>query len=180
MNAAAPGPAFKPNPIRAIGLVPAQIATAGSGLAFLRGMLAGDLPGPPISEASDFWLAEVDEGRAVFEGNPSARFFNPLGTIHGGWISTLLDSAMGCAVHTTLRPGFGYTTVDMTISFVRAVMPASGTVRCEGKVIHVGGRIATSEGKLFDASGKLLAHGTETCLIFPVPGSTAAPHKATP
>jgi uncharacterized protein (TIGR00369 family) len=164
---------FQPNPVKATGVVPPEIATRDSGLAFLKAMMAGAHPGPPISTANDFWLAEAEDGRVVFEGNPSERFFNPLGTIHGGWIATLLDSAMGCAVHSTLKPGFGYTTIDMSISYVRAVMPTLGTLRCEGRTIHVGGRIATSEGRLVDATGKLLAHGTETCMIFPV-GKTAS------
>ena len=162
------------NPIKSFGVVPMAIATSGSGLEFLQGMLAGAHPGPPISQTNDFWAVEADYGRAVFEGLPGPRFLNPLGTIHGGWISTLLDSAMGCAVHTTLKAGFGYTTVDMSITFTRAVLPSTGKVRCEGKVIHVGGRIATSEGRLYDAAGKLLAHGTETCMIMKIPNGTDA------
>jgi uncharacterized protein (TIGR00369 family) len=110
-------------------------------------------------------LIEAEHGRVVFEGPAGAKVLDPLGTIHGGWISTLLDSAMGCAVHSTLKPGHGYTTVDMTVSFVRAVLPTSGKLICKGKIIHSGGRIATAEGRVTDAAGKLIAHSTETCMI---------------
>ncbi len=100
---------------------------------------------------------------------PSERFRNPLGTVHGGWMATLLDSALGCAVHSTLKAGQGFTTVDLAVSFVRAVHESSGKLRCEAKVIHAGGRIATSEGRLVDAEGKLYAHGTTTCLVMAAP-----------
>lgn len=156
------------------GVVTAEIATRESGLAFLRGMIERRHPAAPISGTVDFWLTEAEEGRAVFEAMPSERFLNPLGTVHGGWISTLLDSAMGCAVHSTLKPGYGYTTVDMSVTFVRAVMPSSGRLVCEGKIIHSGGRIATSEGRLFDQAGKLMAHGSETCMILKPPAPGAA------
>jgi uncharacterized protein (TIGR00369 family) len=142
-----------------------KTATADTGLAFLRGMIDRSHPAPPIACTTDIWLTEVEEGRVLFEGQPAVSFLNPLGTIHGGWISTILDSAMGCAVHSTLKPGFGYTTVDMAITFTRAVLPTTGLVSCEGKVIYVGGRIASAEGRLTDGNGKLLAHGTETCMI---------------
>ena len=121
----------------------------------------------------DFDIAEVEEGRVVFVGTPSAGFFNPLGTIHGGWTATILDSAMACAVHATLRVGEGYTTLEMKLNYVRPVMPASGPVRCEGRLIHRGGSVATSEGRLIDAQGKLLAHGTETYMIFGVKAGAA-------
>ena len=151
---------------RAVGVVSREELVAGDGLSFLRGIIAGTNPAPPFADAMDFELAEADEGRVVFVGQPSARFFNPLGTIHGGWTATILDSAMACAVHSALRVGEGYTTLEMKLNYVRPVMPASGPVRCEGRLIHRGGSVATSEGKLVDAQGKLLAHGTETCMIF--------------
>jgi len=142
-----------------------KTATSMSGLEFLRGMMSGTFPAPPISEVLDFLLVEADVGRAAFEGFPSDRFRNPLGTVHGGWMSTLLDSALGCAVHSTLKAGQGFTTVDLAVSFVRAVHQSTGKMRCEAKVIHAGGRIATAEGRLVDAEGKLYAHGTTTCLV---------------
>jgi uncharacterized protein (TIGR00369 family) len=151
---------------RVHGVVSREVLTAESGLAFLQGLIEGRHPAPPFSGTTDIYLTEAAEGRVVFTGVPSAGFFNPLGTIHGGWTSAILDSAMACAVHTTLAAGQGYTTVEMKLNFVRPVLPSSGSLTCEGVVIHRGGTLATSEGKLFDAQGRLLAHGTETCLIF--------------
>ena len=151
------------------GVVPIDVVTRGTGLAFLQAMIARTHPAPPFAGTTDIWLAVAEHGRVVFEADPSERFLNPLGIVHGGWISTLLDSAMGCAVHSTLRPGNGYTTVDMTVTFVRAVSPASGRLTCEGKIVHSGKRIASAEGRVFDATGKLMAHGTETCMILKIP-----------
>ncbi|AOO81101.1 PaaI family thioesterase [Bosea vaviloviae] len=150
---------------RKFGVVTRDVLLAEDGLGFLRGIVEGRHPGPPIAEAMDLDLVEVEEGRVVFVGKPSARFFNPLGTIHGGWTATILDSAMACAAHTTLKAGEGYTTLEMKLNYVRPVMPDSGTVRCEGKLIHRGGSVITSEGRLTDARGKLLAHGSETCMV---------------
>ena len=151
------------------GVTDVKTATSMSGIEFLHAMMSGKLPAPPICEVLDFLLVEAEQGRAVFEGIPSDRFRNPLGTVHGGWMSTLLDSALGCAVHTTLKAGQGFTTVDLAVSFVRAVHESAGKMRCEAKVIHSGGRIATAEARLVDAAGKLYAHGTTTCLVMPVP-----------
>ncbi|MBD3847897.1 uncharacterized protein (TIGR00369 family) [Bosea sp. OAE752] len=152
---------------RTFGVVSREVLTAGDGLSFLRGIIDGSQPAPPFAQTMDFDLVEADEGRVVFVGRPSPRFFNPLGTIHGGWTATILDSAMACAAHATLKPGEGYTTLEMKLNYVRPVMPESGTVRCEGKLIHRGGTVITTEGKLVDERGKLLAHGTETCVVFP-------------
>ncbi|WP_072391872.1 PaaI family thioesterase [Hyphomicrobium sp. CS1BSMeth3] len=146
-----------------------KTATSMSGLEFLHAMISGTFPAPPICEVLDFILVEAEHGRVIFEGLPSDRFRNPLGTVHGGWMSTVLDSALGCAVHSTLKAGQGFTTVDLAVSFVRAVHQSSGKLRCEAKVIHVGGRIATAEARLVDAEGKLYAHGTTTCLVMPIP-----------
>ncbi len=140
-----------------------------SGHEVLRRMLAGELPAPPFSVATDIWPIELEEGRVVFAGDPSPAFLNPIGTVHGGWTAAILDSAMACAIHSTLKPGQVYTTTSMTVNFVRAVMPATGRVRCEGTVTYTGARVATSEGKLYDGRGRLLAHGTETCLIMDAP-----------
>lgn len=150
---------------RKFGVVTRDVLLAEDGLGFLRGIVEDRHPGPPIAEAMDLDLVEVEEGRVVFVGKPSERFFNPLGTIHGGWTATILDSAMACAAHSTLKAGEGYTTLEMKLNYVRPVMPDSGTVRCEGKLIHRGGSVITSEGRLTDARGKLLAHGTETCMV---------------
>ena len=147
------------------GVLPREQLLALSGLEMLQGMIDRKYPVPPISRALGFLLTEAAPGRAVFRGTPTAELLNPIGTVHGGWIGTLLDSAMGCAVHTLLKPGQAYTTLEMKINFVRAVMPGQGELICEGRVIHSGARIGTSEGALKTADGKLLAHGTETCLI---------------
>ena len=156
------------------GVVPAATAMETDGLTFLRNMIVQHYPSPPFAETTDIWLIQAEHGRVVFEAQPAQRFLNPLGTVHGGWISTLLDSAMGCAVHSTLKAGSGFTTVDMTVSFVRPVLANSGKLMCEGKIIHSGGRIATAEGRVTDAAGTLIAHGTETCLIFKPPTAKAA------
>jgi uncharacterized protein (TIGR00369 family) len=137
-----------------------------SGLEVMQRLLSGALPPPPFAITTGILPIEVEEGRVVFEGRPSAAFLNPLGSIHGGWVAAILDSAMGCAVHARLAAGQTYTTIEMKINLVRAVSPKMSRVRCEGRVLHFGGRIATSEGDLRDVeTGALLAHGTETCLI---------------
>lgn len=148
------------------GVVPTAEATSVDGIDFLQAMLDQRHPAPPIAETMGFILTEVAPGRAVFEGTPTAAFFNPLGTVHGGWTATILDSALGCCVHTLIKAGQGYTTVEMKVNYVRALMPETGLVRCEGTVIHSGKSIATSEAKLIDGKGRLIAHGTETCMIF--------------
>ena len=153
----------------AFGCVDLKTATSMSGIEFLEKLISGAFPAPPIAEVADFLLVEVEHGRAVFEAVPADRFRNPLGTVHGGWMSTILDSALGCAVHSTLKAGQGFTTVDLAVSFVRAVHQSTGKMRCEAKVIHAGGRIATAEGRLVDAEGKLYAHGTTTCLVMQIP-----------
>ena len=135
------------------------------GLDYLRGILRGEYPAAPIAATLDFDLAEVDHGRAVFEGTPQRFAYNPLGSIHGGWVATLLDSALGCAVHTTLPAGKYYTTVDLSISLVRPLTERTQRVRCEATIIHAGRSIATAEGRLLDDRGALCAHGTTTCLI---------------
>jgi uncharacterized protein (TIGR00369 family) len=159
---------------RVHGVVSRDVLTAEPGLAFLRGLIAGRHPAPPFSRSTNVYLTEAEDGRVIFMGEPTADFFNPLGTIHGGWTSAILDSAMACAVHTTLAAGQGYTTVEMKLNFVRPILPSSGRLTCEGLVVHRGGTLATSEGKLFDAQGKLMAHGTETCMIFDAAARRAA------
>jgi uncharacterized protein (TIGR00369 family) len=152
------------------GLVPAETAASMSGLELLEGMIAGRFPGPPITQLIGFRLAEVDKGRAVFEGTPALEHYNPLGTVHGGYAATLLDSCMGCAVHTTLPKGTGYTTLEFKVSLVRAITADTGPVQAEGKIVSSGRRVATAEGRLTDAQGRLLAHATTTCLVFELPG----------
>jgi uncharacterized protein (TIGR00369 family) len=139
------------------------------GLEFLRAMRDGRLPRAPIATLLDFHPVEIESGRVVFAATPNSRVYNPLGTVHGGYVCTLLDSCMGCAVHSTLKAGQGYTSVELKVSFVRPLSEATGEVRAEGKVLSAGRQIATAEGRLVDAKGRLLAHGTTTCLVFPLP-----------
>jgi uncharacterized protein (TIGR00369 family) len=136
-----------------------------SGLDYLGGILRGDFPAAPIAATLGFRPAEFEYGKAVFEGTPERFTYNPLGGVHGGWIATLLDSAMGCAVHTTLPAGKGYTTVDLSVSLVRGLHEKSGLIRCEGTILHTGGSIATAQGRVVGADGTIYAHGTTTCLI---------------
>ncbi|HEX8774066.1 MAG TPA: PaaI family thioesterase [Pyrinomonadaceae bacterium] len=148
---------------------PRALAEAGrglSGLEYLQKIVAGELPRPPISALMNFGLAELGEGHAVFTVEPAEYHYNPIGVVHGGLAATLLDSAMGCAVHSTLPAGAAYTTLEVKVNYVRPMTAETGMVRCEAKVIHVGGRTATAEGRVLDASGRLYAHATTTCIIF--------------
>jgi len=150
------------------------------GLAALRAMIAGELPPPPIATLLGFELVGVDEGRAVFAVEPSDRHYNPIGMVHGGLAATLIDSATGCAVHTTLPAGTGYTTTDVQVRFVRPITRDTGRIECAGEVVHRGRTMATAEARL-TAGGKLLAHGTASLLILRPDartGSTAPPASA--
>jgi uncharacterized protein (TIGR00369 family) len=155
-------------PAREIGLLSVDQLRELDGLDLFRGIIAGKIPAPPITATMGFWLKEAEQGRVVFAGTPERRHYNPIGSVHGGFAATLLDSAMSCAVHTHLKKGFGYTTVEFKVNFVRAITDTTGTVFCEGRSITVGSRIGTAEGRITDAAGKLYAHGTTTCLIFPL------------
>jgi len=150
------------------GVVPLEQARTLDGMTLFTEMQAGRLPAPPICRALGMTLSEVEHGRVIFGYTPVFDHYNPLGSVHGGIAATLLDSVMGCCVHTTLKAGTGYTTVEIKVNYVRAMTDKTGPVRAEGKVINVGSRIATSEGRLVDSSGRLLAHGTTTCLLFPI------------
>jgi len=150
------------------GVVDRDLAISETGHAFLLKLLDGTHPAPSFAEVCDIWPIEIEAGRIVFEACPSAQFYNPMGTVHGGWISTVLDSAMGCAVHSLLKPGQVCTTLELKVNFVRPLLEQTGKLRCEGKIIHFGGRLATSEGRLTDLSGNLIAHGSETCMILNV------------
>ena len=147
---------------------PAQWAGK-TGLEQMQAILAGTLPFPPIARTLDFGLVEVASGRAVFQGTPRYEHFNPMGGVHGGWFATLLDSALGCAVHTMVPAGRGYTTAELSVNFVRGLTPKVGRVRAEGKVIHCGKQLATAEARLYGPDGALFAHGTTTCLVFELP-----------
>jgi uncharacterized protein (TIGR00369 family) len=148
---------------------PLPTAAAGaelSGLEYMRSLAAGELPPPPIAVLLRMGPVEIAEGRVVFEGEPAEEHYNPIGLVHGGYAATVIDSAIGCAVHTTLAPGVGYSTLTLETKFVRAITRDTGLVRCEAEVLHRGRRQATASARLVDAAGgKLLAHGTGTCLI---------------
>jgi uncharacterized protein (TIGR00369 family) len=140
-------------------------ARALSGLDYMRGVIRGELPGAPIAATLGFLPVEVGPGRAVFEGAPERFVYNPIGVVHGGWAATLLDSAMGCAVHSTLPAGKAYTTVDLSVHLVRAITDRSGRVRAEARVVHAGSTVVTAEARVVGADGTLYAHGTSTCLV---------------
>lgn len=150
------------------GTIPTAEARKLTGYQLIKGIMDGQFPLPPISKVLNFRLAEIEPGRAVFAGEPSLDYYNPIGSVHGGYAATLLDSCMGCAVHTTLPAGVGYTTLEIKISFIRAILADSGPLRAEGKIIAVGKRVGTAEGRILDAQNRLYAHGTTTCLIFPL------------
>ncbi|MFD6613022.1 PaaI family thioesterase [Micromonospora chalcea] len=140
-----------------------------SGLELMRAMIAGELAAPPIMHLIDMSRMEAEEGRVALELLPQEFHYNPLGTVHGGVLSTLLDTAAACAVHTTLPAGVGYTSLDLNVKFLRPVTVDSGTLRCEGTVLQRGRRTALAEARLTDPAGRLVAHATSTCLIFPLP-----------
>ncbi len=148
---------------------PEQIAGK-TGLEIMQAMLNGDIPYPPIAKTLDFSVLEISLGRAVFQGTPAAQHLNPMGTIHGGWFATVLDSALGCAVHTMMPVGRGYTTAELGVNLVKALTPKVQRVRAIGTVIHCGRQLATAEARLIGPDGTLYAHATTTCLVFELPG----------
>ena len=137
-----------------------------SGIEALRLIASGELPPPPIGKTLGFGPIEVEEGRATFTVEPAEFHYNPIGVVHGGLALALLDSAMGCAVHSTLAAGVAYTTLEVKVNFVRPLTSSTGLVRCIGTVVHGGRTVATAEGRIVDSDGKLYAHGTSTLLIF--------------
>ncbi|MEJ0041758.1 MAG: PaaI family thioesterase [Rhizomicrobium sp.] len=137
-----------------------------AGIDQIRALMTGASDYRGIAHLMDFKPVEVEEGRVVFEGHPSKDVYNPIGSVHGGYAATLLDSAMGCAVHTRLAAGQGYTTLELKVAYHRALSDTSGPVRAEGKVISLGRRAAFAEGRLLDKNGKLCATATTTCLVF--------------
>jgi uncharacterized protein (TIGR00369 family) len=149
---------------------PEQVAGK-SGLEMMQALLRGELPYAPIARTLDFTLVEVGAGLAIFQGTPGPAHLNPMGTIHGGWYATLLDSALGCAVHTMMPAGRAYTTAELSVNLVRAIGPKAPRVRAEGKVVHCGRQLATAEGRLYGPDGTLYAHATTTCLVFDLPGT---------
>jgi uncharacterized protein (TIGR00369 family) len=151
------------------GVIPVQEIAATDGLSMFDRMIKGELPSVPIGATLSYLPVEWEKGRMVFQGTPKLEHYNPIGTIHGGWSATLLDSALACAVQTMLPKGMGYTTLEIKVNYVRGLTDKVGPVRAEGKVIHLSRQIATAEGKLYDAAGKIYSHATTTCLVFPLP-----------
>jgi uncharacterized protein (TIGR00369 family) len=149
------------------GVVPPEQVMARTGLQFLTDMIDGKLPQPPMCATLGFHLAAVSDGYARFDGEPEFRHYNPIGTVHGGFAATLLDSALGCAIFSTLAKGEGWTTLELKLNLVRPINKDTGTVIAEGRVIHRGRTVATSDGTVKDRAGKLYAHATTTCMIFP-------------
>jgi uncharacterized protein (TIGR00369 family) len=156
----------QPSPPAGTGVVPLEQIRSLCGLEFLGAIAAGRLPAPPISALLNFRLVEVGHGLAIFEGEPRREFYNPIGSVHGGWAMTLLDSCAACAVQSTLAAGQGYTSVETKVNFTRPLTVESGVVRAEGRVISIGRRVGTADGRLLGADGRVYAHGTSTCLIF--------------
>jgi uncharacterized protein (TIGR00369 family) len=144
---------------------PAQVAGR-SGLQIFQALLAGEIPPPAVAVTLDLALLRIEFGFAVFQGQPRFNYYNPMGTVHGGWFATMLDTAMGCAVHSTLPAGKAYTTLELKLNFVRALTNAVPRVRAEGRLVHGGRQVATAEGRIVGPDGKLYAHATTTCLVF--------------
>jgi uncharacterized protein (TIGR00369 family) len=139
-----------------------------AGIDFLQAIGRGEVPPPPIGELLGFLPIECEPGRVVFQGTPGPQHYNPLGGVHGGYAATLLDSCVGCAVHSMLPAGKGYTTLELKVNFIRALTSNVGPVRAEGKVVSLGGQVGIAEGRLTDSSGRLYAFATTTCLVFAI------------
>ncbi len=154
------------------GVASAAMVAGKTGLDLMQAMRTGELPYAHIAETLDFTLVQVGPGKAVFQGTPQLKHYNPLGTVHGGWYATLLDSAVGCAIHTMMPAGRGYTTAELSLNIVRAASVKSGPLRAIGTVIHCGRQLATAEGRIVGPDGKLYAHATTTCLVFELPKQT--------
>jgi uncharacterized protein (TIGR00369 family) len=151
------------------GVTPTEVMASMTGIDFVRAIFDGRLPAPPIMQTIEPFDSVAKPGHVVFYSTPGFRHYNPIGSVHGGYAATLLDSAMGLAVHSMLPPGTGYTTLEFKISFIRGMTMDTGAVRSEGRTLNVGRRAATAEARLTDAKGRLLAHATTTCLVFEIP-----------
>lgn len=149
------------------GLIPPETLVTLPGLDVLQGMLAGRYPMPPIQEDGGFTLTEIAPGRSVFTGVPQLRFYNPISTVHAGWTTTVLDSAMACAVWSTLEAGLYFTTMEFKVSLVRPVTVETGPIRAEAQILSRSKRTATAEARMTDSNAKLLAHATTTCIVIP-------------
>ena len=161
--------AFLRDRMRDCGVIRPDQAAGKTGLQMFEAMLTGELPYPPMAQTLDFLLVEAGAGRAVFQGRPLQRHYNPMGSVHGGWFATLLDSALGCAVQSTLAAGRGYTTAELKVNIVRPLSDKIPMVRAEASVIHLGRRMATADARMTGPDGKLYAHASTTCFLFDTP-----------
>lgn len=151
-----------------VGTVPLHEVLSQPGLMFLQHIAAGRYPMPPMAAVIPIAPVDLEPGRVVFRAIPDERFYNPIGSVHGGYASTLLDTAMACAVHSTLKAGEGYTSLEIKIAFHKPITRDTGELRIEGRLITRGSRVGAAEGRLTDVNGDVLASGTTTCLIFVV------------
>jgi uncharacterized protein (TIGR00369 family) len=151
------------------GVTPPEVMASMAGLDFVRAIFEGKLPAPPVMQTVEPFDSTAEPGVVVIHSTPGFRHYNPIGLVHGGYAATLLDSAMGLAVHTMLPAGTGYTTLEFKISFIKGMTKDTGPVRTEGRTLNVGRRAATAEARITDAKGRLLAHATTTCLVFDIP-----------
>src|SRR3984957_2180193 len=151
------------------GVTPTEVMAAMPGIDFVRAIFAGKLPTPPIMQTVEPYDHTAEPGVVTFQSIPGFRHYNPIGSVHGGYAATLLDSAMGLAVHTMLPAGTGYTTLEFKISFIKGMTEDTGPVRSEGRTLNVGRRTAAAEARITDTEGRLLAHATTTCLVFEIP-----------
>jgi uncharacterized protein (TIGR00369 family) len=158
-----------PAPEIEYGVTPPEVMASMAGLDFVRAIFEGKLPAPPIMQTIEPFDSTAEPGVVVIHSTPGFRHYNPIGLVHGGYAATLLDSAMGLAVHTMLPAGTGYTTLEFKISFIKGMTRDTGSVRTEGRTLNVGRRAATAEARITDAKGRLLAHATTTCLVFEIP-----------
>ena len=152
--------------VKTYGTVSAERQKEMSGLAFVQGLADGTLPLNTIAQTLGYDIAEAASGRVIVSAVPTDALLNPAGTVHGGFAATLLDSAMGLAIQSTLEQGVSQTTLEFKISLLRPITPDTGPIKAEGVVLSRGRRVGTAEGRLTDRDGRLLAHGTTTCLIF--------------
>ena len=162
---------------RHYGLASRQEAAGMSGKELLQAMIDGRLPGPPIAKTMSFWLVEVGDGFAVFEGDPGPHVLNPMGGVHGGWALTLIDSATGCAAHSLLPAGVGYATIETKGNLSRPITLDTGRVRAEGRVVSQGRQIISADARLLSQDGRVLAHGTSTIMVLaprPAPASPSS------
>jgi uncharacterized protein (TIGR00369 family) len=155
------------------GVTPPEVMASMAGLDFVRAIFDGSLPAPPIMQTIEPFDSSAAPGLVVIHSIPGFRHYNPIGSVHGGYAATLLDSVMGLAIHTMLPPGSGYTTLEFKISFIKGMTVDTGPVRSEGRILSVGRRAATAEARITDPKGRLLAHATTTCLVFEIPKATA-------